>query len=233
MSLQSINSLRPITFRGASSFRRYAFTALGTMKKIVLAFSLLVVASIANSSDLDSFKSQQASILDLGLLALERHFSEPININFSLYREGFISSQDGAQYLSMVHIAYGDLSVEKEKIVIHITAPYFNSEFMDKMKGVSRNGAVRLATAYFNAVREKLGVRFKEDGSVEDDITSMYLGKWFSPRGSSLNALQENAAKIGRNISLRTTLLDVGRVGFLSCEANGLLGKTNCKAFGE
>ncbi|WP_347888405.1 hypothetical protein ABHF54_00125 [Nitrosomonas europaea] len=204
------------------------------MKKILFVF-LVSASSFINASELDIFELQKASILDVGLLALENHFTREVDIGLSLYREGFISL-DGIQYLSQVRVGYGDINIiskDKGKIVLKIDPPYFNIEFLNKIKGISRNNAIRLANAYFNAVRENLGINYNENGSVKSDMTYAYLGKWFSSRDVDISTLEKNSEKIKRNIVLRTIIQNVSQVGALFCEANGFMEKTTCKMIGE
>lgn len=199
------------------------------MRLITLIFIFVTLAT--NASVLDEIKSKRASVYDIGLLGLEMHFSEPINVGLNLYRKGIISGRDNAQYKSVVTIYYGPPSFEKDKIVIEVHPP-FNVNSINQNKDISRNRAADLATAYFNSIRESLGIVIRDNGDM-DDQSWLYIGKWFSPRGASVESRKRSAYIIGQEIILKTVVRDVRQVGFLTCETRGISGEVLCRAFGE
>lgn len=203
------------------------------MKRILLLFFLFSISmSICNAKDLDELSREKATLLDLGLSRLEVFFAEPVETSLSLYKEGFIGGHDTSGYTVIVNVDFGPPSLtDADKIILKTGLP-FNMPFLSKMKGISQKSGERLALAYFNSVRERLGIRVKDDGSI-DDQSWVYVGTWFSHRGTTVEQKKMVAKTVGENIILSTTIPDVSGVGPLFCEARGILGQVKCKSLVE
>lgn len=203
------------------------------MKRVLLSFFLFSISmSICNAQGLGGLSREKVTLLDLGLSRLEVFFAEPVEASLNLYKEGFINGNDTSGYTVIVNVDFGPPSlIDADKIILKIGLP-FNTPFLSKMKGISRKSSERLALAYFNSVRERLGIQVKDDGSI-DDQSWIHVGTWFSHRGATVEQKKTVAKVVGENIILNTTIPDVSGSGALFCEARGINGRVKCKAFGE
>lgn len=203
------------------------------VKRTLLSFFLFSISmSICNAKGLEEFSKERVTLLDLGLSRLEVFFAEPIETSLGLYKEGFINGHDTSGYKVIVNVDFGPPALtDMDKIILKISQPS-NMPFLEKVKGISRKAGERLALAYFNSVRERLGIQIKDDGSV-DDQSWIYIGTWFSHRGATVEQKKAVARTVGENIILSTIIPNVSEVGPLFCEARGISKQVKCKAFSE